>query len=48
MKLTFGKYKGRSIKQMTSRDETQYLHWLMNSRIKLNDSLKQTIKSHLK
>jgi len=47
MKLTFGKYKNREIEQMTTPSEAQYLHWLLQSNIKLNKQVVITIKKHL-
>ena len=45
--LYFGKFKGRKIKSLTTPEETQYLHWLLNSDFKLNKRLEVVIKEHL-
>jgi hypothetical protein len=45
--LYFGKFKGRTIESMTSKEESQYLHWLINSDFRLNPTLEKHIKNHL-
>lgn len=45
--LYFGKYKGRKIKSLTTPEETQYLHWLINSYFRLSPHIEKAIKKHL-
>lgn len=45
--LKFGKYKGRDIKKMTSVEETKYLHWLLQSDVKVDGETKKEIKKQL-
>jgi len=45
--LYFGKYKGIKISEMKTQLQTQYLHWLLNSDIKLTSNMQNTIKKHL-
>jgi hypothetical protein len=45
--LYFGKFKGRTIESMTTKEEAQYLNWLITSDFKLNPSLEKHIRKHL-
>lgn len=47
IRMPFGKHKGKIINQMTSIEETKYLHWLINSNIVILPSLKKEIQKHL-
>jgi hypothetical protein len=47
MKLTFGTYKNTKISEMTSPQQVKYLHWLLNSQIKISEKLRNEIKKHL-
>lgn len=44
--LPFGKFKGRSIKSLTSADEIRYLQWLTQMP-DIKGRLKQAIDTHL-
>jgi len=45
--LHFGKYKTRTIKSMTSPDETSYLRWILGNLPKLGNVLRTAITDHL-
>jgi uncharacterized protein (DUF3820 family) len=45
-KLHFGKYKGRVISSMQSKDELSYLTWLLSLE-NLKDNLRGAIQKHL-
>ena len=47
IKLYFGKYKNREIRQMTSEEEVNYLNWLLQSTVNISARLKNEIKDHL-
>lgn len=44
--LFFGKYKDRLIQDMVSKEEIDYLQWLLKTDVKPN-SLKQAITNHI-
>ena len=45
--LHFGKYKGKTIESMNSKDEINYLNWLIENNLKLSKSLKDAILNKL-
>ena len=45
--LFFGKYAGREIESMTTKDELQYLQWLIRNAKNLSEKIRIAITSHL-
>lgn len=47
--LYFGKYKNTKIKDMTTPQQVNYLHWLKQSEVwfKLSNNIRQAIDKHL-
>lgn len=47
MRLRFGKFKGMRIDHMTSREQTEYLRWLIRTPF-ISNKLRKAIKERLK
>jgi len=45
--LYFGKYKGSIISQMSTKEEINYLNWLLTSEIKLSSKIKTAVQKKL-
>lgn len=43
VKLTFGKYRGRTVSSMKSKEEKQYLEWVLNNFQKIDKKLEIAI-----
>ena len=46
--LYFGKYKGTTIEDMNSKEQNNYLKWLLGSGAKLGSSLREAIEDKIK
>lgn len=46
--MPFGKHKGRKIAEMTTKEDLDYLKWLLDKSDNLKDNLRQPIEAHIK
>lgn len=46
-RLHFGKFKGTKVRDMTTPEQVNYLHWILNNDVKVTQSARLEIYKHL-
>lgn len=46
-KIQFGKYKGTKVRDFTTPEMINYLHWIINNDVKISKSVRIEIYEHL-